>query len=197
VGEGVARKPRRSGELARNRVNWLASVRTIFRLPPVIADLPMSLRPGRRFLGILNPMDQRGPIAPFQEPPANQVADAVESDTIRPSAAGFAAETVSAAWLLSWCSLPYLAGSIPGPASFWGAQLPSRSTAFLCPAQAARSSHGRRPGTAPTSHVTRSCDLSSLNNSAAHSGAFDIFPASLNARAFAKAWLSDDRSAAG
>jgi hypothetical protein len=45
-------------------------------------------------------------------------------------------------------------------------------------------------------HVRRSCDLSSLTSSAAHSRASGIFPASLKARAFAKAWLSADRSAA-
>jgi hypothetical protein len=45
-------------------------------------------------------------------------------------------------------------------------------------------------------HVRRSCDLSSLTNSAAHSRASGIFPASRKARAFAKAWLSADRSAA-
>jgi hypothetical protein len=45
-------------------------------------------------------------------------------------------------------------------------------------------------------HVRRSCDLSSLTSSAAHSRASVIFPASRKARAFAKAWLSDDRSAA-
>jgi hypothetical protein len=45
-------------------------------------------------------------------------------------------------------------------------------------------------------HLRRSCDLSSLTNSAAHSRASGILPASLNARAFAKAWLSDRRSAA-
>jgi hypothetical protein len=45
-------------------------------------------------------------------------------------------------------------------------------------------------------HVRRSCDLSSLTNSAAHSRASGIFSASLKARAFAKAWLSADRSAA-
>jgi hypothetical protein len=45
-------------------------------------------------------------------------------------------------------------------------------------------------------HVTRSCDLSCRTSSAAHSRASGIFPASLKARAFAKAWLSADRSAA-
>jgi len=45
-------------------------------------------------------------------------------------------------------------------------------------------------------HVRRSCDLSSRTSSAAHSRASGIFPASLKARAFAKAWLSADRSAA-
>jgi hypothetical protein len=45
-------------------------------------------------------------------------------------------------------------------------------------------------------HVRRSCDLSSLSSSAAHSRASAIFPASQKARAFAKAWLSADRSAA-
>ena len=45
-------------------------------------------------------------------------------------------------------------------------------------------------------HVRRSCDLSSLTSSAAHSRASGNFPASLKARAFAKAWLSADRSAA-
>jgi hypothetical protein len=45
-------------------------------------------------------------------------------------------------------------------------------------------------------HVRRSCDLSSLTSSAAHSRASGIFPASLKARAFARAWLSADRSAA-
>jgi len=45
-------------------------------------------------------------------------------------------------------------------------------------------------------HVRRSCDRSSLTSSAAHSRASGIFPASLKARAFAKAWLSADRSAA-
>jgi hypothetical protein len=47
-----------------------------------------------------------------------------------------------------------------------------------------------------TRHVRRSCDLSSLTNSAAHSRASGIFPASRKARAFARAWLSADRSAA-
>ena len=42
----------------------------------------------------------------------------------------------------------------------------------------------------------KACDLSSLTNSAAHSRASGIFPASRKARAFAKAWLSADRSAA-
>jgi hypothetical protein len=45
-------------------------------------------------------------------------------------------------------------------------------------------------------HVRRSCDLSSLTNSLAHSRASSIFPASRKASAFAKAWLSADRSAA-
>jgi hypothetical protein len=45
-------------------------------------------------------------------------------------------------------------------------------------------------------HVRRSWDLSRLTSSAAHWRASGIFPASLNARAFAKAWLSADRSAA-
>jgi hypothetical protein len=45
-------------------------------------------------------------------------------------------------------------------------------------------------------HFRRSCDLSSLTSSAAHSRASVIFSASLKARAFARAWLSDDRSAA-
>jgi hypothetical protein len=45
-------------------------------------------------------------------------------------------------------------------------------------------------------HVRRSSDLSSLTSFAAHSRASVIFPASLKARAFAKAWLSDRRSAA-
>ena len=44
-------------------------------------------------------------------------------------------------------------------------------------------------------HLRRSCDLSSLTNSAAHSRASSTLPASLKARAFAKAWLSADRSA--
>lgn len=44
-------------------------------------------------------------------------------------------------------------------------------------------------------HVSKSCDLSSLTSSAAHSRASGIFPASRKARAFAKAWLSADRSA--
>ena len=69
------------------------------------------------------------------------------------------------------------------------------------------SGHPRHPGDpsgharlaapkAAVPHVRRSCDLSSLTSSLAHSRASGIFPASLNARAFAKAWLSDDRSAA-
>jgi hypothetical protein len=45
-------------------------------------------------------------------------------------------------------------------------------------------------------HLKRSCDLSSLTSSAAHSQASGIFPASRKARAFAKAWLSADRLAA-
>ena len=45
-------------------------------------------------------------------------------------------------------------------------------------------------------HVRRSCDLSSLTSSAAHSRASGIFPASLKARAFASAWFSADRSVA-
>jgi hypothetical protein len=45
-------------------------------------------------------------------------------------------------------------------------------------------------------HVRRSCDLSSLTSSAAHSRASGIFPASRNARAFPRAWLSADRSIA-
>jgi hypothetical protein len=45
-------------------------------------------------------------------------------------------------------------------------------------------------------HLRRSCDLRSLTSSSAHSRASGIFPASLNARAFARAWLSDRRSAA-
>jgi hypothetical protein len=49
---------------------------------------------------------------------------------------------------------------------------------------------------APVRHVRRSCDLSSRTSSAAHSRASGILPASLKARAFAKAWLSADRSAA-
>ena len=44
-------------------------------------------------------------------------------------------------------------------------------------------------------HVRRSCDFSSRTNSAAHSRASRIFPASRKARAFARAWLSADRSA--
>src|ERR1700751_4058759 len=47
-----------------------------------------------------------------------------------------------------------------------------------------------------TRHVSRSCDFSSLTSSAAHARASCIFPASLKARAFAKAWLNADRSAA-
>ena len=54
---------------------------------------------------------------------------------------------------------------------------------------------GNRPRRA-VCHIKRSCDLSSLTSSAAHSRASGIFPASLKARAFAKAWLSDRRSAA-
>jgi hypothetical protein len=42
----------------------------------------------------------------------------------------------------------------------------------------------------------RSSDLGSLTNSATHSQASGIFPASRNARAFANAWLSNRRSAA-
>jgi hypothetical protein len=45
-----------------------------------------------------------------------------------------------------------------------------------------------------THHVRRSCDFSSRTNSAAHSRASCIFPASRKARAFARAWLSADRS---
>jgi hypothetical protein len=60
---------------------------------------------------------------------------------------------------------------------------------------AARSTGGSRPRR-PARHFKRSCDLRSLTSSAAHSRASGIFPASLNARAFAKAWLSADRSAA-
>jgi hypothetical protein len=44
--------------------------------------------------------------------------------------------------------------------------------------------------------LKRSCDLSSLTSSEAHSRASVILPASLKARAFAKAWLSADRSTA-
>jgi hypothetical protein len=54
---------------------------------------------------------------------------------------------------------------------------------------------GNRPRR-PVRHVRRSCDLSSLTSSAAQSRASCIFPASRKARAFAKAWLSADRSAA-
>src|SRR6516164_7856465 len=50
--------------------------------------------------------------------------------------------------------------------------------------------------TGRTRHVSRSCDLSSLTSSAAHSRASVIFPASRKARAFARALLSADRSAA-
>src|SRR5262249_16237125 len=45
-------------------------------------------------------------------------------------------------------------------------------------------------------HVSRSCDLSSLTSSAVHSRASGILPASRKARAFARAWLTADRSAA-
>jgi hypothetical protein len=45
-------------------------------------------------------------------------------------------------------------------------------------------------------HVRRLCDFSSRTSFSAHSQASGIFPASLKARAFAKAWLSADRSAA-
>jgi hypothetical protein len=54
---------------------------------------------------------------------------------------------------------------------------------------------GNRPRR-PVCHFKRSCDLSSLTSSAAHSRASGTFPASLKARAFAKAWLRADRSAA-
>jgi hypothetical protein len=47
---------------------------------------------------------------------------------------------------------------------------------------------------ARTRYVRRSCALSSLTNSVAHSRASSIFPASRKARAFASAWLSADRS---
>ena len=50
--------------------------------------------------------------------------------------------------------------------------------------------------TSAARHVRSPCDLSSLTSSAAHSRASGIFPASLKARAFARAWLSDRRSAA-
>jgi hypothetical protein len=45
-------------------------------------------------------------------------------------------------------------------------------------------------------HVTRWYDFSSVTSSSAHARASGILPASLKARAFAKAWLSADRSAA-
>jgi hypothetical protein len=54
-------------------------------------------------------------------------------------------------------------------------------------------------GTAPRRvqhHFNRLCDLSSLTSFSAHSRASGIFPASRKARAFAKAWLSAERSAA-
>jgi len=51
-----------------------------------------------------------------------------------------------------------------------------------------------RPGAAR--HIRRSSDLSSLTSSAAHSRASAIFPASRKASAFARAWLSADRSGA-
>ena len=50
--------------------------------------------------------------------------------------------------------------------------------------------------TGRTRHVRRSCDFSSLTSSAAHCRASGIFPISRNARAFARALLSADRSAA-
>jgi hypothetical protein len=59
-----------------------------------------------------------------------------------------------------------------------------------------RDGHEGPSGMVRMRHCSRSCDLSSLTSSAAHSRASPIFPASRKARAFARAWLSADRSAA-
>jgi hypothetical protein len=71
-----------------------------------------------------------------------------------------------------------------------------RLSRLNCPgAENKQFTDGNRPRRA-VRHLRRSCDLSSLTSSAAHSRASGSFPASLKARAFARAWLSDRRSAA-
>jgi hypothetical protein len=78
-------------------------------------------------------------------------------------------------------------------------RLPRRKRSHSTSGEAAQhNSAAKLPGGSETAvrHVRRSCDFSSLTSSAAHSRASGIFPASRKARAFAKAWLSADRSAA-
>jgi hypothetical protein len=80
-----------------------------------------------------------------------------------------------------------------------GLALPRSSLLALAVARAADVGARILPGGSQkwaVRHIRRSCDLSRLTNSAAHWRASGIFPASLKARAFAKAWLSADRSAA-
>ena len=89
-----------------------------------------------------------------------------------------------------------MAGSIPGPASLPGWRRAQRrrdrrgSCVRLRHLELTRSTAQN----GATRHVRRSCDLSSLTSSAAHSRASVILPASRKARAFVRAWLSVERS---
>ena len=80
--------------------------------------------------------------------------------------------------------------------SLEAARKPPTSPACARPGCRRSDRHPRGIGIARTRHIRRSCALSSLTSSAAHSRASSIFPASRKARAFARAWLSERRSAA-
>src|SRR5215470_11040054 len=76
------------------RLRWVPDPPT----PALPLQWPVRLRPGWRFVGILNPVDQGGLIAPFRERAVYQFAGVVGSGTmLRFAASGFAAEPVTAA----------------------------------------------------------------------------------------------------
>ena len=98
----AGRKSRRNPDLGR----WLADLNPALRTPALPIEPLMRLRPGGRFVGILNPMDQGGLIAPFRNGRAVYHSRAW-SRMVRCSALShrsFAAELVTAAWLPSWKS---------------------------------------------------------------------------------------------
>ena len=78
-------------------------------------------------------------------------------------------------------------GGIPNQLLARGCSKPPTSPACARPGCRRSDRHPRGIGIARTRHIRRSCALSSLTSSAAHSRASSIFPASRKARAFARA----------